>query len=158
MGGVYTGTDDFKPILHTTPDGHHEAWMTSHHAYTGQTIPRVSCVDVDAGTLCNGTTGRPTTWPKPLNTSAGPLGSGNTGNLATTEVVQSVVEGKLVRYPAVTTTPAQHQERQHQGDHRREQRHAGHGGHLVTPHRPHPHGNATSLIIRPEIPSLVASG
>jgi hypothetical protein len=105
VGGTYVGTDGFKPVLYTTPDGHHEAWMISHHAYTGQTIPRVSCVNVDTGTLCADTAGRPTTWPKPLNTSAGPLGGGNTGNLATTEVVQTVTDGKLIRYPAVTTTP-----------------------------------------------------
>ncbi len=109
VGGVYTGTDGFKPILHTTPAGIHEAWTISHHAYNGEARPRVTCVNIDTGTLCNDTASQATEWPKALNTSAGPLrAGGNVGNVATTQVIQTVLDGansQFVRYPAVTTTP-----------------------------------------------------
>ncbi|MEU4134540.1 hypothetical protein [Streptomyces wuyuanensis] len=45
-----------------------------------------------------------TTWPKALNTTAGPLGDGATSNLSTTREPQFVVHGTRLYYPAVTTT------------------------------------------------------
>ncbi len=108
VGGVYTGTDGFKPILHTTPEGIHEAWTISHHAYTGQTQPRVACVNIDTGVLCNDVHSQATDWPKALNTTEGPLRSGPVGNMATTQVLQTILDGpnsQFVRFPAVTTTP-----------------------------------------------------
>lgn len=107
--GVATGIDGFAPFLHTTNPGHGsvpQAWVIAHHGYTSMSAPRISCVNVATGGFCPDANGNPTTWPKPLNLAAGALGSGSTGNLATTEIPQIAQDPdpNRVRYPVVTTT------------------------------------------------------
>ncbi|MFJ2032936.1 hypothetical protein [Streptosporangium sp. NPDC087985] len=107
--GVATGMDGFVPFLHTTTGqgAYTQAWVIAHHGYSSMTAPRVSCVNVNTGGFCADASGNPTTWPKPLNINSGSLGSGNTGDLATTQIPQMVQASgsDVVYYPAVTTQP-----------------------------------------------------
>ncbi|MCW2901287.1 MAG: hypothetical protein JWO67_3552 [Streptosporangiaceae bacterium] len=106
--GVAIGLDGFTPVLYEPEPGGGggpEAWMIAHNGYTSMQAPRVSCVNLNIGQLCGDPKGAPTTWPKPLNTQAGPLGSGNTGDLATTQVPQFIAPSGFWQplfYPAVT--------------------------------------------------------
>lgn len=92
-----TGGDGFTPILFRAPDGDVEAWNIYHH--TGPANPLVVCNDLSSGQPCAGGP-----WPRPLNTTAGPLGSGSTGDIYTTltpQYVQDPDHPGVVYYPAV---------------------------------------------------------
>ncbi|WP_245791504.1 DUF11 domain-containing protein [Actinacidiphila rubida] len=92
-----TGGDGFTPILYRTPSGDVEAWNIYHH--TGPAVPLVVCNDLSSGQACAGGP-----WPRPLNTTPGPLGSGSTGNVYTPLTPQYVLDpGRpgVVYYPAV---------------------------------------------------------
>lgn len=93
-----TGGDGFSPILYRAASGDVEAWNIYHH--TGPAAPLVVCNDLSTGQQCAGGP-----WPRPLNTTAGPLGSGNTGDVFTPLTPQYVLDpGRpgIVYYPAVT--------------------------------------------------------
>jgi hypothetical protein len=95
-----TGGDGFTPVIYRTPTGGVEAWNTYHHLDTA--TPKVVCSDLLTGHPC---TGGP--WPRPLNTTAGPLGSGSTGNIQSTLTPQYVFDpdhAGILYYPAVTTS------------------------------------------------------
>jgi hypothetical protein len=91
-----TGGDGFTPILHRTPSGDVEAWNIYHH--TGPAAPLVVCNDLSTSQACAGGP-----WPRPLNTTPGPLGSGATGNVYTPLTPQYVLDPDrpgVVYYPA----------------------------------------------------------
>ncbi|GAA4832536.1 DUF7617 domain-containing protein [Kitasatospora terrestris] len=93
-----TGGDGFTPILHRTASGEVQAWNIYHHA--GRTAPQVVCSNLSTGQPC---TGGP--WPRPLNTTAGPLGTGATGDIGSPLTPQYVLDPQhpgQVLYPAVT--------------------------------------------------------
>lgn len=69
-----TGGDGFTPLLHRTPTGALQAWNIYHHA--APAAPKVVCIELSTGQPCAGGP-----WPKPLNTTPGPLGSGATGDI-----------------------------------------------------------------------------
>jgi hypothetical protein len=97
-GSRSTGGDGFSPILHRTASGDVEAWNIYHHS--GPSARLVVCNDLSSGQPCPGGP-----WPRPLNTTAGPLGSGNTGDVFTPLTPQYVLDPArpgLVYYPAVT--------------------------------------------------------
>ncbi|CAG6398557.1 DUF11 domain-containing protein [Streptomyces cocklensis] len=94
-----TGGDGFTPILYRAASGDVEAWNIYHHS--GPAAPLVVCNDLSSGQPCAGGP-----WPRPLNTTAGPLGSGGTGNVYSTLTPQYVMDpGRpgVVYYPAVAT-------------------------------------------------------
>ncbi|WP_141964068.1 hypothetical protein [Actinoallomurus bryophytorum] len=107
--GVNTGVDGFAPNLYTTVNGQiRQAWVLAHHGYAPEDTPKVSCIDVDTGDFCTDATGNPTTWPKPLNTTPKPLGSGNTGDLSTTQAPNGVIQtdaARVLRFPVITQSP-----------------------------------------------------
>jgi hypothetical protein len=94
-----TGGDGFTPVLYRNPGtGHVEVWNTYHHdpAPNAQLV----CSDVSTEQLCDGTS-----WPKPLNTTPGPLGSGPASDISTTFTPQYVFDpGRpgVLYYPAYT--------------------------------------------------------
>ncbi|MEU3465913.1 hypothetical protein ABZ721_38995 [Streptomyces sp. NPDC006733] len=93
-----TGGDGFTPVLHRTAAGDVEAWNIYHHAALN--APQVVCSNLSTGQPCSGGP-----WPRPLNTTPGPLGSGATGNIGSTLTPQYVLDpGRpgIVYYPAVT--------------------------------------------------------
>ncbi|MFC8448803.1 hypothetical protein [Kitasatospora sp. NPDC057223] len=93
-----TGGDGFTPVLYRTASGEVESWNIYHHA--GTTARQVVCSSLSAGQPC---TGGP--WPRPLNTTPGPLGAGNTGDIGSPLTPQYVLDpGRpgVVYYPAVT--------------------------------------------------------
>jgi hypothetical protein len=95
-----TGGDGFTPILYRAPSGDVEAWNIYHHS--GPAAPVVVCNDLSTGQPCAGGP-----WPRPLNTAAGPLGSGATGDIYSPLTPQYVTDpGRpgVVYYPAVTAT------------------------------------------------------
>ncbi|MFJ5228774.1 hypothetical protein ACIQBJ_02630 [Kitasatospora sp. NPDC088391] len=95
-----TGGDGFTPILHRTATGEIQSWNIYHHA--GRTAPQVVCLSLTAGQPC---TGGP--WPRPLNTAAGPLGTGATGDIGsplTPQYVFDPAHPNQVLYPGVTAT------------------------------------------------------
>ncbi len=90
-----TGGDGFTPILHRTALGEVESWNIYHHA--GAAARQVVCSSLTTGQPCGGGP-----WPKPLNSTAGPLGAGDTGNIASTLTPQYVPDpGRpgVVYYP-----------------------------------------------------------
>lgn len=92
-----TGGDGFSPILFRAPSGDVEAWNIYHH--TGPANPTLVCNDLSSGQPCPGGP-----WPRPLNTTAGPLGTGNTGDVYTPLTPQYVTDPSrpgVVYYPAV---------------------------------------------------------
>lgn len=92
-----TGGDGFTPILFRAPSGDVEAWNIYHHA--GPADPTLVCNDLSTNQPCPGGP-----WPRPLNTTAGPLGSGSTGDVFTTLTPQYVTDPSrpgVVYYPAV---------------------------------------------------------
>lgn len=109
--GFSMGVDGFAPTLYRTSDGNiQQAWVIAHHGYASETEDKVTCVNIDTGAFCNGPDGKPTTWPKPLNTQASPLGAhgSNTGNLSTTQAPNGVIQtdaSRVLRYPAITQSP-----------------------------------------------------
>ncbi|WP_405584838.1 hypothetical protein [Streptomyces sp. NBC_01190] len=95
-----TGGDGFTPILYRAPSGDVEAWNIYHH--TGPAAPIVVCNDLSTGEPCAGGP-----WPRPLNTTAGPLGSGATGDVyspLTPQYVTDPARPGTVYYPAVTAS------------------------------------------------------
>lgn len=95
-----TGGDGFTPILYRAASGDVEAWNIYHH--TGPAAPTVVCNDLSSGQACAGGP-----WPRPLNTAAGPLGTGATGDVFTPLTPQYVTDpGRpgVVYYPAVTAS------------------------------------------------------
>ncbi|MGW6441778.1 DUF7617 domain-containing protein [Lentzea sp. NPDC055074] len=78
-----TGGDGFIPILQRTPDGRLQSWNVYHHATF--TAPKLVCIDLTTNASCAGGP-----WPKPLNTTAGPFGSGATGDIASPLAAQYV--------------------------------------------------------------------
>lgn len=93
-----TGGDGFTPILHRTPDGRLQAWNIYHHV--GPAAPKLVCTDVTTSTPCAGGP-----WPKPLNTTIGAFGSGNTGDIASPllqQYVRDPVTPARVYYSATT--------------------------------------------------------
>jgi hypothetical protein len=110
--GLQLGVDGFGPTLYRTQNGNvQQAWVIAHHAYAPEDEDKVTCVDLDTGAFCNGPTGQPTTWPKPLNIHAMPLGAhdSHTGDLSTTQAPNGVIQtdaNRVLRYPAVTQTPS----------------------------------------------------
>jgi hypothetical protein len=95
-----TGGDGFTPILYRSASGAVQVWNTYHHLY--EAAPKVVCSDLLTGAPCAGGP-----WPRPLNTTPGPLGSGATGDIMTTLTPQYVFDPGhpgQVFYPAVTTT------------------------------------------------------
>lgn len=106
-GAAFVG-DGFVPVPYTVTGrpSRVEVWIILHHATLPQASPKVSCFDEVADAPCTDPAGQPTTWPKPLNTAAGPLGSGATGDLATTQLPEDVLDPYLhgiLYYPVVTT-------------------------------------------------------
>jgi hypothetical protein len=94
-----TGGDGFTPVVYRNGTGGVEAWNIYHHIGT-LNQPRVVCTDLITATPC---TGGP--WPRPLNTAAGPLGSGNTGDIGTLLLPQYAQDPSLpglLFYPGVT--------------------------------------------------------
>ncbi|WP_439678492.1 DUF7617 domain-containing protein [Embleya sp. MST-111070] len=95
-----TGGDGFTPVLHRTSSGEIESWNIYHHA--APNAPQAVCLNLTLGQPC---TGGP--WPRPLNTTPGPLGSGATGDIGsplTPQYVLDPLHPDQLLYPAVTTT------------------------------------------------------
>ncbi|MGW4488891.1 DUF7617 domain-containing protein [Amycolatopsis sp. NPDC004368] len=95
-----TGGDGYTPILQRTPDGTLQAWNIFHHLAAPNR--KLVCSDLSTGQRCPGGP-----WPKPLNTTPGPLGSGDTGDIASTLTPQYVRDPAMsskVYYPAVTAS------------------------------------------------------
>jgi hypothetical protein len=93
-----TGGDGFTPLLNRTPDGTLQAWNVFHHL--APAAAKLVCTDVGTGQRCPGGP-----WPKPLNTVPGPLGAGNTGDIASTltpQYVRNPAAPAQVYYPALT--------------------------------------------------------
>jgi hypothetical protein len=94
-----TGGDGFTPILHRTASGEIQAWNMFHHLVPS--APKVVCSDLTTGQPCAGGP-----WPRPVNTAVGPLGSGSTGDIASTLTPQYVHDpGRpdVVYYAAITS-------------------------------------------------------
>ncbi|MFB7946939.1 hypothetical protein ACFC6L_18725 [Kitasatospora phosalacinea] len=95
-----TGGDGYTPVLYRTPTGEVQAWSIYHHA--SPAAAKVVCSSLTTGQPC---TGGP--WPRPLNGAAGPLGTGNTGDLGsplTSKYVLDPEQPNLLYYPASTAT------------------------------------------------------
>ncbi|GAA5023755.1 hypothetical protein GCM10025734_81230 [Kitasatospora paranensis] len=93
-----TGGDGFTPVLHRTALGEVESWNIYHHA--GAAARKVVCSSLTTGQPC---TGGP--WPRPLNSTPGPLGSGDTGDISsplTPQYVQDPDRDGVVYYPGVS--------------------------------------------------------
>ncbi|WP_236594227.1 DUF7617 domain-containing protein [Saccharothrix sp. 6-C] len=93
-----TGGDGFTPLLHRTPTGALQAWNIYHHA--APNVAKVVCSDLATGQLCAGGP-----WPKPLNTTPGPLGSGATGDIGSgmaQQYFRDPANTSQVLYAAVT--------------------------------------------------------
>ncbi|AUG75454.1 hypothetical protein CFP65_0491 [Kitasatospora sp. MMS16-BH015] len=94
-----TGGDGFTPVLYRTAAGEVQSWSIYHHAAIG--APQLVCNSLSTGQLCAGGP-----WPRPLNTAAGPLGTGRTGDIGSPLTPQYVFDPQqpnLLYYPAVTT-------------------------------------------------------
>lgn len=95
-----TGGDGFTPIVNRTSSGEVEAWNIYHHL--AGPFPKVVCSDLTTGQPCAGGP-----WPRPLNTAAGPLGTGQTGDITTTLTPQYVPDPNrpgVVYYPAIVAS------------------------------------------------------
>ncbi|MFI9011580.1 hypothetical protein ACIGNX_30525 [Actinosynnema sp. NPDC053489] len=95
-----TGGDGFTALLHRTPTGALQAWNIYHHA--APATPKVVCSDLGSAQPCPGGP-----WPKPLNTTPGPLGSGSTGDIGSPMAQQyfrDPANPDQVLYAAVTAS------------------------------------------------------
>ncbi|MEU0881765.1 hypothetical protein ABZ345_24390 [Lentzea sp. NPDC005914] len=95
-----TGGDGFSPLLHRTPDGRLQAWNVYHHLPVANR--KLMCTDLATSAPCPGGP-----WPKPLNTTPGPFGAGDTGDIASPlepQYVRDPGTPSKVYYSAVTTT------------------------------------------------------
>lgn len=93
-----TGGDGFTPLLNRTSDGTLQAWNVFHHVNPANA--KLVCTDAGTGQRCPGGP-----WPKPLNTAPGPLGTGNTGDIASTltpQYFRNPAAPAQVYYPALT--------------------------------------------------------
>lgn len=94
-----TGGDGFTPTIYRA-DGKVEAWNLFHHSAAPAAV--VVCTDLTTGQACAGGP-----WPKPINATPGPLGSGATSDLATASIEQFVRDpGRpgVMYYPAFAAT------------------------------------------------------
>ena len=80
-----TGGDGFTPVIYRDEEGAVEAWNIYHHL--AMPSPKVVCTNLLTNQPCAGGP-----WPRPVNTTPGPLGSGATGDLESTLVPQYVVD------------------------------------------------------------------
>ncbi|MEV4415477.1 hypothetical protein [Catellatospora sp. NPDC049609] len=95
-----TGGDGFTPVLYRSANGAVESWNIYHHL--GTTAPKVVCINLLTAQPCAGGP-----WPRPLNTTVGPLGSGATGDLGSPMAAQFVFDPDrpgVVYFPAFSTT------------------------------------------------------
>ncbi|HEX4703125.1 MAG TPA: hypothetical protein VH352_13425, partial [Pseudonocardiaceae bacterium] len=95
-----TGGDGYSPIVHRAPSGDIQAWNMFHHLFAA--APKVVCSDLTTGAPCAGGP-----WPRPVNTAPGPLGSGSTGDIASTltpQYVQDPGRPGVVYYAGVTAS------------------------------------------------------
>ncbi|WP_344333772.1 DUF7617 domain-containing protein, partial [Kitasatospora putterlickiae] len=95
-----TGGDGFTPILYTatingvpTP----EIWNIYHHGFSN--TASVFCTDLLTNAPCPTSTGAPTSWPQPLNSSTP---GGTTGDLGSTRTPTYVQDGSKLYYAAVS--------------------------------------------------------
>jgi hypothetical protein len=91
-----TGGDGFTPVLYRSPNGAVESWNIYHHLVPA--APKVVCINLLNSQPCSGGP-----WPRPVNTTPGPLGAGNTGDLGSPMAAQFVFDPTrpgLVYYPA----------------------------------------------------------
>ncbi len=104
-GPIYTGVDGFTPVLYT-PSGstRPQVWQIAHHSWAWAAGPKLACTDLATNQPCTAPGGGATSWPKPLNTAAGPLGAGATGDISTTREPLFVLSGSTLYYPAITQT------------------------------------------------------
>ncbi len=94
-----TGGDGFTPLLYRSANGAVESWNIYHHL--GTTLPKVVCINLLTSQPCAGGP-----WPRPLNSAAGPLGTGATGDLGSPMASQFVFDPDrpgIVYYAAFTT-------------------------------------------------------
>ncbi|WP_197288288.1 hypothetical protein [Nocardia sp. NRRL S-836] len=95
-----TGGDGFTPILHRTPDGRLQSWNVYHHVPAAN--PKLVCTDLATSAPCPGGP-----WPRPLNTTPGPFGTGATGDIASPlepQYVRDPADPARVYYSATTAT------------------------------------------------------
>jgi uncharacterized repeat protein (TIGR01451 family) len=95
-----TGGDGFSPIVYRDDNGAVEAWNMYHHLAMAN--PKVVCTNLLNNQPC---VGGP--WPRPVNTTPGPLGSGATGDIESTLLPQYVVDPQnpaKIYYPAMAAT------------------------------------------------------
>ncbi|WP_211588907.1 DUF7617 domain-containing protein [Allorhizocola rhizosphaerae] len=95
-----TGGDGFTAVIYRGPGGSVEAWNMYHHL--GELQPKVVCTNLLDNQPCSGGP-----WPRPVNTTPGPLGSGSTGDIESTLVPQYVVDParpERFYYPAMTVS------------------------------------------------------
>jgi hypothetical protein len=95
-----TGGDGYTPIIYRAPSGEVQAWNMFHHQVP--TAPKVVCSDLSTGAPCAGGP-----WPRPVNTTPGPLGSGATGDIGSTltpQYVQDPARPGTVYYAAITAS------------------------------------------------------
>jgi hypothetical protein len=95
-----TGGDGYTPILHRTASGEVEAWNMYHHLVAA--APKVVCSDLTTGQPCAGGP-----WARPVDTTPGPLGSGSTGDIASTltpQYVQDPGRPGVVYYAGITSS------------------------------------------------------
>jgi hypothetical protein len=94
-----TGGDGFTPTIYRA-DGKVEAWNLFHHSNAPAAV--AVCTDLNTGHTCAGGP-----WPKPINTTAGPLGSGSTSDLSTASMEEFVLDpdrAGVLYYPAFAAT------------------------------------------------------
>ncbi|WP_203911712.1 DUF7617 domain-containing protein [Rhizocola hellebori] len=95
-----TGGDGFSPVIYRSPEGAVESWNMYHHLVPAS--PKVVCINLLTNQPCAGGP-----WPRPVNTTAGPLGSGSTGDIQSTLTPSYVIDPQSpqrVYYPGVTAT------------------------------------------------------
>ncbi|WP_027343603.1 DUF7617 domain-containing protein [Hamadaea tsunoensis] len=95
-----TGGDGFTPIIYRDQNGAVESWNMYHHLAAANA--KLVCVDLLTNALCAGGP-----WPRPVNTTPGPLGTGSTGNIQSTlepVYARDPAHPERVYYPAVTST------------------------------------------------------
>jgi uncharacterized repeat protein (TIGR01451 family) len=93
-----TGGDGFTPVLYRTANGGVQAWNIFHHT-NPISSRRLVCTNLLSNAPCDGGP-----WPRPMNTTPGPLGSGNTADIATTRAADYVLDGSRMYYPGLTAS------------------------------------------------------
>ncbi|WP_230686757.1 DUF11 domain-containing protein [Catellatospora vulcania] len=93
-----TGGDGFTPVLYRSANGAIESWNVYHHLVTA--APKVVCINLLTAQPCAGGP-----WPRPLNSTPGPLGAGSTGDLGSPMAPKFVFDPQrpgVVYFPAHT--------------------------------------------------------